>query len=359
MGAFLPAWIQEAYLALSTKVQANMATVIGDVNFDIWLSVEGYHPPSQSRKALTDRGDSGRGTPFASPAGHKRTSHDADMDITVNASSLMTGWAASMCLGGYAAPTNPAPGVYNHVFTMRDPTVSKDARISSAYSQLGADAAYQKKICAVTVARFTLRGNRRGGANDALQLTCSLISSGEMIADPVTIAAPTAQAFLDAGGVTFNFGAQGSPVDLSERLDTFELSFDQDINLELTRIPGSGLYRGRMWRGPNMFAGFTADLFLDSADADILDAADGDTILEAEFDCQGELIDATYFNYFKARWPSFRLVNAPFKDVAGYQAHTLVVDRDTVYSDTGSTPASTPIVVTVQNALPAYLAAAA
>jgi len=101
-------------------------------------------------------------------------------------------------------------------------------------------------------------------------------------------------------------GTEGSPTEISDRIQEWSIALTNNFKEDLAYYPGSGLFRARFPHGSRE-ATVTLGMFAKDVD-DIRTLFDGTTSKEIKFLCAGALAGATQFHTFQARFPATRIV---------------------------------------------------
>lgn len=349
---FSPQRMHDVRWAFSNKKQASYSTLVADVDLNQQIAIIGADVAELSRTASSDDRQFGKGHEF--PTRFRELARELRLARTMDLSSLMAGWAAAFGMGNVVtsqpnAANNPA--AYRHVITFFDSSVGKQAPVTTVYEQVLAQPSFERRLESLSVADFGISGSRR----EVAQLQINLIGSGKTTNAAMQPPALTPVSVLDMGGLSFLIGPQGAPLDLSQRLLDFTVRVTQNLDFENAYTPGGGLYASRMWAGTRR-ATFEAQIFLDSASADLLDDFVSGTLLEATFKLTGDRIlnGQPEMHDCQIKFPAIRITALPIATNGDLLIYRLSAGESDVYKDAGGTP-NEPLQITVTNTVPAYL----
>ena len=351
---FTPQRIHDIQWAFSTKRQANYATPVATL--EKFIQVIGVPSIGEFDKTvLSDAQRYGRGFPYATSK--RDLFYDTKMSRTMDLTSLMAGWAAAFGLGSISS-TQPNvasnPTAYRHVITLLNTVAagSKQLPITTIGEQISEADNLERTFEVMAVSDFTITGKNR----ELLQLQINLVGSGKITVGEVTIPALTPVSPLDMGGMIFKVGTMGAPTDISARLEDFSFKFNAGIDLNNRWSPGSGKYASRHWVTVPRPT-FDATVTMDQASSDMFDHMVANDILEVSFKAVGDVITVAQpeTHDCEIKFPSVTLTTVKMEASGNWVAYKISVADDDIYQVAGSTPANTPIQITVTNTEAAYL----
>ena len=350
--SFQPQRMHDVKWAFSNKKQADYSTLVADNDLNQMVAVIGADVAELGRTAYTDDKLYGKGHEF--PTTFRELTRQLKLSRTMDLTSLMAGWAAAFGMGKVVTTQpNPSnnPTAYRHVITFLDASQGKQVPVTTIYEQVLAQPAFERKLESLAVSDFSIVGKAR----DVAQLQLSLIGSGKTTNGAVSIPSLTPISVFDMGGLVFKLGPQGAPVDLSSRLIDFSVKVTQNLDVQNSYSPGSGLYASRMWIGARR-ATFDANLFLDTANSDLLDDFTAANLLEVSFKFTGDKILANQpeTHDCEIKFPAVRITALPIASQGDLLAYKLTAAETDVYKDAGGTP-NEPLQITVTNTVSSYL----
>jgi len=349
---FQPQRTYDVNWAFSNKKQADYSTPVASNDLNQRIAVIGSDVAELSRTSHSDDKQFGKGHEF--PTLFRELTREMKFARTMDLSSLTAGWAAAFGMGKViTSQPNPGsnPTAYRHVITFLDASAGKDAPVTTIYEQVNAQAAFERKLESLAVSDFSISGSAR----DVAQLQMSLIGSGKTTNGAVTVPALTPVSVFDMGGLTFKLGTPGAPATLSERLLDFSVRVTQNLDVQNSYRPGGGLYASRMWVGARR-ATFDAQIYIDSANTDLMDYFMNGDLLEVSFKFTGDTILAGQpeAHDCEIKFPAARITAIPIATQSDMLTYRISAGETDVYRDAGGTP-NEPLQITVTNTIPSYL----
>ena len=352
---FTPQRTYDVKWALSTKQENGYGTLVTDNHIDHRVALIGTSVGERSRTSYSDADRFGKGHEF--PTAFRELTRDLKLARTCDLSSLMAGWAGAFGMGSVTTtqpnPTNN-PTAYQHVITFLDPvaTGTKQCPVTTIFESVAPEGALQTRYESMALANFTISAKLR----EVGQLVMNWIGSGKET-DGADANFPNLSpiSILDAGGLTFQLGPIGAPVDISTRLQDFQVKVTQNLDVNNGYVPGGGIYRKRIWVGARN-ATFDATVYIDSNSTDIIDDWVNATLLEAHFNFDGDYITAGQPEKHSCHilFPAVRITAFPIGTTGDMLNYKISVTNTEVYKDVGATP-NVPMQMTVINTEPSFL----
>jgi hypothetical protein len=246
----VPSRMEDRILVLSKLKQANYATILTDVNLQ---GGKRFMPEA----AVFGQPDIKRySTRPLSMTGHdyaiqlQQVERSLLETLTFPMESWLAAWTAAFGMGLVTSSQPNAgsnPTAWKHVIKPFDPSAGpKDLPVTTIYTEAANVTGLQRRLQSMCVKDFSLEFP----ASAPGKITANLIGSGQIttgvLATPPAI--PTYN-FLMSNDMSFLYGPQGAPVDISSQivLGSVKFTFTWNMDDANSRAPGGGLYRSRAW----------------------------------------------------------------------------------------------------------------
>jgi hypothetical protein len=340
-------------VAASSRKQGTIGTAHADGLLDEALRLVGPTIPVLSKEFRSDKGYI-KGLEWAGDLTDRR--HDLRWSPSFDSSSWLLAWAYAFLLGDVTTsqPDIPNdPNAYLHVIIpTRPPTDQPILPVTTVSVQHLADV--NQKFADLVAASVTLPG---GNNSAALGLAVEWIGSGVVAAGHASYPALTIPelGLLFNSDMVISLGTEGSPVDISERIQEWSITITNNFKPDLAYYPGSGKFRGRF---PHGARDATVQLGVFAKDVDdIKTLFDGTATKEIKFLCLGDLTTGgtTQANshQIQLRFPATRIVTLEPDSGDEFRLWRLNVPPEGVFL--GST-LTEPFEIRVINEEPTFLA---
>jgi hypothetical protein len=299
----IPSRLNNRILVLSKKKQVDYATILADSDLIAGKHFEVTAPTfgQPSTKRWSDRDLMMRGTDFGSQV--VEIERDLQDSLAFPGDTWLLAWMSAFAMGKVTS-TQPdnigAPTAWQHVIKPMDPnTDGNNLPVTTIYAEASAAAGLQRRLRSCCMHTLAIDFP----ASSPLAVSGSFIGAGAIVsgalATPPTLSALN---LLRSDDMTFAYGAQGAPVDISTQIVRGSVKFGYTANMDdaNSRGPGGGLYRLRAWVGrPDISLSFQR--FVDDAVSTPNDDFFASTVQEVKITVLGALIGGAVFHKIEIR----------------------------------------------------------
>jgi hypothetical protein len=284
--------MEDRVLVLSKLKQTNYATILTDVNLQggkrFMPEAAVFGQPDIKR--WSSRPLSMTGHDYAIQVQQVERSITESLAFTMD--SWLAAWVAAFGMGKVTSTQPNAggnPTAWKHVIKPMDPIADgKDLPVTTIYDEVNTAANLQRRLQSMCIKDFTLEFP----ASAPGKITANLIGSGQITSGLLGSqpAIPTYNVLM-SNDMSFKYGAQGAPTDISNEIVHGSVKFMFTWNMDdgNSRAPGGGLYRSRAWLGqPDITLDFQR--FVDDAASTPNDDWLADTIREVLITINGAQI---------------------------------------------------------------------
>jgi len=336
---------EEMQWAFSTKKQKDYDTVLVDGDILLSHSIKEPSVAEISKEIRSDKASYGKGHEFATTMWE--VARDLRFTRSFDGSSLILGWVMAFCLGKITT-TNPSGSVYRHQMTFFDPDIAGTATLPVTTVVEKVSAGIKRKLASLAIGSATISGE----GFEHLNAVCEMIGSGVHAVSTMNMPDIPSLSFLTSNFATIKFGDAAE--DISTRVRSWSVAFNNNPKEDRGYFPGSGLYRGRLEIGsrtalPSLVADLTAT---DDVLADFLI----NTAVALEIMCEGATIGGAYKHYLKIIFPDLYMRAVALEENDGVFTYGITCDEESViYNPVRAKPL---VEVIVQNTVESYMVAA-
>lgn len=324
--------------AFAQRKQSDVFTAISAGSLDKSLPYTEFNPALMEKEIYSDRLYIGKGHDFSSRV--DQLSQRFRFGRTFDATSESIAYALSLLMGKVST-TGPVSTIYSHVVEFESPLTMKECMYTTVIEKAGSE--YQKLISGVFMESVSLT------AEGKQNLKIAFVASGRTQIDNATsLPAITKSVVFRSNHATFQFGATGAQVGISESVTKWNLTLAQnpDVRWMPGQTSGEEKYLRYALVGAQTIGG-SISFFLNSTLRDLFQAHSqcGVTIL-----CKG--VDNVNHE-LKIEIPCFQ-ISSEAQAVSGQTTElTLAFNEDSVIKD--DAVSGSPIKITLKNEISALL----
>lgn len=299
----IPSRMTNKLLVLSKLKQTNYATILTDINLQAGKRFSAMAPTfgQPSSKQFSDRDFVMHGHDYGTQI--NEIERDLQDSLSFPGDTWLLAWMAAMAMGNVTT-TQPdvsgAPTAYQHVIKPMDPTVSgNDLPVTTIYAEASGAANLKRRLQSCCIKDMSVDFP----ASSPVNVSGNFIGSGAVTSG--ALATPPALApfnLLMSDAMSFLYGTQGTPTDISSQIVRGSVKFGFSWNMDdnNSRGPGGGLYRLRAWvTRPDFSMSFQR--FVDDAASGPNDDFFAETVQEVKLTIVGPLIASTTFHKLEIR----------------------------------------------------------
>lgn len=308
--------IRDRKLAFSSRKQTANGTALADALLDELVRQTDTAARAITKEFRSDL-DQIKGDEFASDLQERR--RDLRLTLAADLNSWLAAFAAVFCLGKVTTSQPDVandPNAYEHIIIPTTPPGdSVLLPVTTLSQQISAD--INEKLVDMVVRSMTLSGANNSAA---LGLSIEMIGSGIIAAGVASYPAlPSPEiGLLFNSDMVISLGPEGSPVDISERIQDWSVTLTNNFDENLSYFPGSGLFRGRFPHGDRRLNA-SLGVFIKDVD-DIKTLFDGTDKKELKFKVEGQLTTGgvAIKHSLELRLPAIRMTGLEPADDSGF-----------------------------------------
>jgi len=311
-------------VAASSRKQITIGTALTDGLLDEAFRMLEATIPIESREFRSDRGWI-KGDEDAATLDVRRKSIAWSPSFDANSWNLA--WALAFLLGKVATVTTDTTAFTHTIERTAPPTDQPILPVTTVSVKDTAD--LNAKYVDLVLRSLTI-----SGANNAagMGLSTEWIGSGvtaAAIASYPALVSPEVGPLFNSDMKIF-LGTEGSPVEISERIQEWSIAGTNNFLDQLAYYPGSGQVRARFPHGSRDF-NITLGVFAKDVD-DIIALFQGSTSKELKFKCEGALAGAaTALHTLQARFPAVRFTSVEKGDDSGFRLHRISIAPEGIF----------------------------
>jgi len=336
--------------AFSAKIQDDYDTVLVDGDVDLSHPVREASVAELTKELRSDKETYGKGHEF--PTTTWEVARSTMLSRSMDGSSLALGWAASLLLGKVTTTQPDAVGstnTYHHDMEFFDPPTAGTAVLPTTTVIERVSTGIKRALPSLAMSSMTITGE----GFETLNVAMEMVGSGVVSSSAKTMPSLATVSYLASNSVTVKLG--DSQEDVSTRVRSWSVTFNNNPKEDRGYFPTSGLYRGRMEVGARSVV---PSLVLDlDASSDLYTDFLNNTEMALDIYCEGDYTEGTdYRHYLRMRFPNLYYRAIPIEDNDGVWTYAVSFDEETViYDDQASTPL---LRLEVQNLQTEYLGTA-
>lgn len=216
--------------AFGQRKQGDIYTPVTAANLDKKLPYREFTPGVVEKAIHSDRLYYGKGHSFAGNV--DQIGQQIKFGRTFDATSEAVSWGFSLLMGNVVT-TGPVSGKYTHTITFMDPGVNKECLYTTIIEKAGSE--YQNLISGVFFEDITLTAE--GRENVQIAITCS---GRKQVTNATSLPALTKSVVFRHNHATFQFGAPGAEVTISEQVQSWNCKLSQNPDVRWTPGASSG-----------------------------------------------------------------------------------------------------------------------
>ena len=334
--------VEEGWWAFSVKKQSDYDTAVLDADLTYTHPVKDPKVADVTKEIRSDKSSFGKGHEFAT--NQWEVARDVKMSRNFDGSSLILGWALAFCLGKVVT-TNPSGSVYRHQMYFFDPDVESTCSLPVTSAVESVTAGIKRILRGLAFSQVTLSAE----GFEQINVAAEMIGSGFTAASTLAIPSMPTLSYLASSAATIKLG--NAAEDISTRVRSWSVVFNNNPRVARGYFPGSGLYRGRMEIGSRTaIPSLVVDV--DATDDIMADFLAG-TAIALEINCDGATIGGTYKHYLKIIFPDLYYRATPLEEKDGMYTYALNFDEESVMYNSSRTVPLCEVII--QNQTPNYL----
>jgi len=333
-------------VAASSRKQATIGTALTDALIDEAMRMLEATVPIESREFRSDRNWI-KGDEDAATLDVRRK--DIRWSPSFDANSWNLAWALAFLLGKVASVVTDTSAFTHTIERTAPPTDQPILPVTTISVKDTAD--LNAKYVDLVLQSLTISGaNNAAGLGLATQWIGSGVTAAAVASYPALVSPEVGPLFNS--DMKISLGTEGSPTEISERIQEWSIQGTNNFLEGLAYYPGSGQVRARFPHGSRDFT-ITLGVFAKDVD-DILTLFQGSTSKELKFVCEGGLAGATTANHkFQMRFPAVRFTAVEKGDDSGFRLHRISIAPEGIFK--GATLVK-PYEVQIVNKEATYLA---
>ena len=336
--------------AFSAKVQADYDTVLADADVDLSHPVREANVAELTKELRSDKETFGKGHEF--PTTTWEVARSTTLSRSMDGSSLILGWACSLLLGKVTTTQPDSVGsanTFHHKMEFFDPPTAGTSILPTTSIIERISTGIKRVIQSLAMSSVTISGE----GFETLNVAVEMVGSGVVASSSKSMPSLATVSYLASNVVTVKLG--DSQENVSTRVRSWSVTFNNNPKEDRGYFPTSGLYRGRMEIGARSVV---PSLVLDlDATSDLYTDFLNNTELALDIYSEGDYTEGTdYRHYLRMRFPNLYYRAIPIEENDGVWTYAISFDEETVIYDSGE--ANPLILVEVQNLQTEYLGTA-
>ena len=333
--------------AISTKKQSDYDTVITDTEIDTTHPIREANVAEITKELRSTKDTFGKGHEFATDTWE--VAHSTMMSRSMDGSSFILGWALSLLLGKVTTTQPDGVGsanTYHHEMEFFDPPTAGTSSIPTTTIIERVSTGIKRNLPSMAMNSVTISAE----GFETLNVACEMIGSGNVATSSKSMPSLPTLSYLASNYATIKLG--DSVEDVTTRVRSWSVAFNNNLKEARGYFPSSGLYRGRMEIGArSVIPSLVIDL---DATSDFYTDFLNNTELALDILCEGDFTEGTdYKHYIRMRFPNLYYRAIPIEENDGYWTYSVTFDEETViYDDSEANPL---VLVEVQNLQDEYL----
>jgi hypothetical protein len=246
----IPSRIIDRALVLSALKQAAFGTAVTDVNLQGGKRFAPNNPlfGQTDSSFYTNRQVSMKGHDYSTQ--RQEVQREYAEQVSFDGDSWLLAFIAAYVFGAVTSAQPNAggnPTCYEHTIKPLDPSAAgKDLPITTVYIEANNSANWKRRMLDIAFRELMIEAP----PGRPLQITSTMQGSGNYTSG-VLAAQPALSAMnlLMSNDMSFLYGAQGGPADISNEIvaGSFKFGFNWGLDDNNAHAPGGGLYRSRHW----------------------------------------------------------------------------------------------------------------
>lgn len=336
--------------AFSVKIQDDYDTPLLDADVSDSHPVREANVAELTKELRSTKETFGKGHEFATDTWE--VARSTALSRSMDGSSMILGWAASLVLGkvGTTQPdVTGSPNTYVHVMELFDPPTAGTSTLPTTTIIEKVSTGIKRQLPSMAMRSVTISGE----GFETLNVSVEMIGSGVVTTSTKLMPSLSTVSYLASNKVTVKLGDAQEPI--STRVRSWSVAFNNDPKEDRGYFPTSGLYRGRMEIGArSVIPSLVMDL---DASSDAYTDFLNNTELALDIYAEGDYTEGTdYRHYLRIRFPNLYYRAIPIEENDGVWTYSVTFDEETViYDDTEANPL---VLVEVQNLESEYLGTA-
>jgi hypothetical protein len=336
--------------AFSVKIQDDYDTALLDADVSDSHPVREANVANLTKELRSTKDTYGKGHEFSTDTWE--VSRSTDLARSMDGSSMVLGWACSLVLGKVTTAQPDAvgsPNTYYHDIELFDPPTAGTSVLPTTTIIEKVSTGIKRQLPSMAMRSVTITGE----GFETLNVAVEMIGSGVVNTSTKTMPALSTVSYLASNKATVKLG--DSQENLSTRVRSWSVAFNNDPKEDRGYFPTSDLYRGRLEIGSrSVIPSLVIDL---DATSDAYTDFLNNTELALDIYAEGDYTEGTdYRHYLRIRFPNLYYRAIPIEENDGVWTYSVSFDEETVIYD--STEANPLVRVEVQNLESEYLGTA-